>query len=88
MFDANHNRLAALVDEITDVMQAVVEADGMFCQVRAQVRAVATNYPEFLVFSPELRNRNAVADIWDRSWKPLTAVSMPVSQRMISAPMW
>lgn len=88
MLDTYHNRLAALVDEMTIVMEAVVEADGMFYQVRKRAREVAETYPEFIVFSPEVREGKAVVDVWDQSWEYLASVSVQVSQKMIDAPMW
>tara|TARA_B100000745_G_scaffold271617_2_gene199103 strand:+ start:1112 stop:1378 length:267 start_codon:yes stop_codon:yes gene_type:complete len=88
MYDQGHNRLPVLASELEAALQAVIDCDGMFCQLRSVARAIALEYPEFMVWSPELRGAYAVADIWDHSWKRLAEVKVEASKKMITAPMW
>lgn len=88
MFDQGHNRLPVLEHELADALHTIVAEGGMFYQLREKTRAIAREYPEFIVWSPELRGEYAVADIWDRSWTRLAQVKVHASQKMINAPMW
>jgi len=88
MFDQGHNQLPVLEHELQVVMQSVVDSGGQFYQVRSAVREVAKDYPQYIIWSPELRGDQAVADVWSRSWERLLEVRVPVSKQILEAPMW
>ncbi len=88
MTACGHNRLAALMHELETAFVRVAEQDGAFYQMRTAARDIAPAYPEFIVWSPELRGSEAVSDIWDRSWNRLAEVQVEATERMINAPMW
>jgi hypothetical protein len=88
MFDQGHTRLQILEEKIRTEMVDRVAQGVHFSELRTVVREIALEYPEFITWSPELRDDQAVADIWDRSWKPLASVSVQVSQEIQDAPVW
>jgi hypothetical protein len=88
MFDQGHNRLEVLKHDLAEALSQIVSEGAQFYSLCAKTRTMALEYPEFIVWSPELRGDKAVADIWDRSWKRLGSVSVQASREMINAPMW
>jgi len=88
MFDQSHTRLQLLEEQIHAAMLNRVAQGVYFSVLRTVVREIALEYPEFIIWSPELRGDQVVSDIWDRSWKPLASVSVHASQEMQDAPMW
>jgi len=88
MFDQGNTNLSVLVDKLRTAMQDIVAQGSQFYVLHAEVRKIAPDYEEFIVWSPELRGDQAVVDIWDRSWKPLATVSVQVSQEIQNAPIW
>lgn len=88
MFDQGHNSVSVLENELRVAMEIIVTQGSQFYSLRVKVREIALEYPEFIIWSPELRDDQAVSDIWDRSHTQLASVSVQASQEMIDAPMW
>lgn len=80
--------MPVLEHELSNALRTIVAEGGMFYQLRDKTRELALEYPEYIVWSPELRGTRAVADIWDRAWNRMAEVEVPATQAMIDAPMW
>jgi len=88
MCNLNRNRLQVLANELAVTMKRLIAQGSQMYALRAEVRAQACEYPELIIWLPELRGDQVVVDIWDLSWKPLACVSVQASQEMQNAPMW
>ena len=88
MLDQGLNRMEVLKYELELSLIQIVSEGAQFYSLRAKTRTIALEYPEYIVWSPELRGNQAVVDIWDRSWKRLASISVQASQEMVNAPMW
>ena len=88
MFDQGHNVLPVLEGKIVSEMKQCVASNTQFYALRAAIRKIALAYPEYIVWSPELRGSNATVDIWDLSWKPLASVYVAVTKEIENAPIW
>lgn len=88
MFDVGNNRLEVFKCEVEQTLIQLISAGAQFYALRTKTREIALEYPELIVWSPELRADRAVIDIWDRTWKRVGSVSIVVTQEMQNAPVW
>ena len=83
-----HNRLPVLKQQLVCIMEQLIARSANMYTIRAEVRAYSREYPEYIIWLPELRGDQVVVDIWDRSWEMRTCVVVSASQEIQNAPMW
>lgn len=88
MLDQIQTPVQILLKLIEAELLALLEEKVAFYQLREKVREIALLHPDYIIWSPDLIDREAVTDIWDKSWNRLGSVSVPATQEMIDAPMW
>ncbi len=90
MMQQGHNRLPFLEHALESAMQCIIAAQGEFPQLCVAVRCIAEDYPEFIVWSPQLYRTDGVlaVDVWDHSWRCIARVQVKASQELLSASVW
>jgi len=82
------NSLPVLEYELKSAQKRIVDSDGAFYQLREKTREIALEYPQYIVWSPDLVDGHAMTEVWDHAWNRLSAVKVQVSQKMVNDPMW
>ncbi len=88
MLDHKQNLLNQMMLHIERELYSVLKTATVFYQLRVCVRDVATQYPDFIIWSPHLIGTTAVVDIWDKSHTAIGQIVVPVPKEWTYAPMW